>query len=283
MHGRRVDRANHGYLSYTWIDLYIKYLIGVARKHIRLLPRVRYIFDYIFNHYHCKLLTDNHAEKILALEEDISVHPEDSAKVMPFEIANSIIISEPQSIMVLDCGCRLALGIKDEPINVCFVIGEPGASFCLEHGAKRLDARRIGGGEAMEIMRRERENGCIPTVWFMDVIGGRFYAICNCRPDRYAALEATRISRMLQVDDPPNIAVSSGYIAKVDHSLCNGCKACMKACPFEAITLNSEEKAAVAFDSCMGCGLCVDVCMQDALSIVRNERKSVNFDVEELV
>lgn len=283
MHRWRIDRALHGYIYYTQIDRYIWFIISVARKQARLLPRSRHLLDYVFNRYHCKVLTEEHAEKLLTLNQDIVVDPERSARVIPFSIAHDIVLSRPQNIVVMDCGCRLAKGIKDEPLDVCLIVGEPGASFCLEHNAQRLHARRVGSEEAIGIMRRERENGCIPTAWFKDSAGERFYAICICHPGSCAALEATHIARTLQVDAPPNIAAPSGYCARVENTLCDGCQACVKACPFRALILDSEDKVAVIFDPCMGCGLCVSTCRQGAFSIEREERKGIPMDIAELV
>lgn len=69
----------------------------------------------------------------------------------------------------------------------------------------------------------------------------------------------------------------------MDRSLCCGCGTCIKACPFEAINLDGEDKAVVIFDSCMGCGLCVDECKQGAFALVRDERKGIPFDLDELI
>lgn len=284
MHGwRHLFLFLHGYIYFTWIDHYIKALMAIARRYIRILPRGRFIFDYFFNRYHCKVLTEEQAEKLLRLDHDIEVDPERSARIIPYPHANRIILNQPQSIVVMDCACRLERGGEDAgPYDVCLAIGEPVASFWLEHGERRLHAHRISAEEALDILRRERGRGSIPTAWFKDAAGNRFFAICNCRPGVCGALESLQIARMLQVEDPPTIAAPSGYCARVDRSLCKGCGTCVKACPFKAINLDGEDKAVVIFELCMGCGLCVDQCKQDAFSLARDERKGAPFDVEEL-
>jgi ferredoxin len=284
MHGWRVDRAIHGYVYYAWIDHYIKTLMSIARKYIRVLPRGRFIFDFFFNRYHCKVLTEEQARKLLTLDHDIEVDPQVSSRVVPYPHANRIILEKPQHIVVMDCACRMERGIRDpEDLNVCFAVGEPVASFWLEHGAARLHARSISAEEAIEILRRERKGGSIATAWFKDAAGERFFSICNCGPGTCDALEAARIAGMLQVDDPPYIALASGYYARVDRSLCIGCGTCVKSCPFEAVRLDGEDKAVVIFESCMGCGLCVDRCEQKAISPVRDERKGVPLDIDDLI
>jgi Pyruvate/2-oxoacid:ferredoxin oxidoreductase delta subunit len=273
----------HGYVYFNWIDYYIKTLMTIARRYIRVLPRGRFIFDYFFNRYHCKVLTEEQAEKLLRLDHDIEVDPERSARIIPYSHASGIILNQPQNIVVMDCACRLERGDENcRPYDVCIAIGEPVASFWLEHGAERLHARKISADEALEILRRERERGSIPTAWFKDAAGNRFFSICNCHPDSCGALESARIARMLQVDDPPMITAPSGYSARVDRSLCRGCGNCMEACPFKAISKDGEDKAVIIYDLCMGCGICVDKCEQDACSLVCDERKGIPFDVQEL-
>jgi ferredoxin len=182
----------------------------------------------------------------------------------------------------MDCACRKERGITGpEALNVCFAVGEPVASFWLEHGA-RLHARRVSPQEAIAIMERERERGSIPTAWFKDAAGDRFFSICNCGPDTCDALEAARLAAMLRVANPPGIAVPSGFRAEVDHSLCIGCGTCAGICPFQAVSLDGEEKAVVIIDACMGCGLCMDRCEQKAVSLIRDERKGIPLDLDHL-
>ncbi len=283
MNGWRVDRSVHCYIYFTNIDRYIWTLMNIARRYVRLLPRGRFIFDFFFNRYHCKVLTDEQARKLLTLERDVVVDPATSSRVVPYPHAHRIILEQPQHIVVMDCACRKERGITDpEDLNVCFAVGEPVASFWLEHGAGRLHARRISAEEAIAIMERERKRGSIPTAWFKDAAGDRFFSICNCGPYTCDALEAARLAAMLRVDDPPGIAVASGFRAEVDRSLCIGCGTCVKSCPFEAIKLDGEDKAVVIFEACMGCGLCVDRCEQEAVSLVRDERKGIPLDIDEL-
>jgi len=47
--------------------------------------------------------------------------------------------------------------------------------------------------------------------------------------------------------------------------LCNGCHACFKACPTEAITGKVKELHLISHDKCISCGACFDVCPTDAI------------------
>jgi ferredoxin len=274
----------HGYFYFTRYDLYVKGLLRFARRYIRFFPRGRALFEYFFKRYHYKVVTHEQMGKLLTLEEDVEVDPETSARIIPFEKFNRILLKQPRHIAVMDCPCRLEKGEKGcRPLNVCFAVGEPVVSFWLEHCADKYHARRISSEEALDILRRERERGHVATAWFKDATGGHTGVFCNCCKCCCGGLEAVRLADMLQVEDPPVMAAPSGYSARVNRSLCNGCGACVEVCPFDAVSLDGEDKSVLIYKKCMGCGACVDKCPQGARSLVRDPRKGVPLDVDELV
>ncbi len=57
---------------------------------------------------------------------------------------------------------------------------------------------------------------------------------------------------------------------RVIEELCVGCQKCVKACPFDAITM--ENKKAVIGDGCTGCGQCVETCNKKH-AIVKDEEE----------
>ncbi|MFB3818389.1 MAG: FAD-dependent oxidoreductase [Candidatus Methylomirabilales bacterium] len=57
------------------------------------------------------------------------------------------------------------------------------------------------------------------------------------------------------------------FIAKVDEALCSGCKVCLGACAYEAISRDEAKKVAVVNEAlCTGCGTCVATCPCNAIT-----------------
>jgi len=49
----------------------------------------------------------------------------------------------------------------------------------------------------------------------------------------------------------------------IEIELCNGCKSCLKSCPYDAIAIKGDK--AVVLEQCTGCGACIEVCRQEAI------------------
>jgi len=252
------------------------------RPYIRIFPRGRWLFDYLTDRYHFKLLTKEQITQVLTLDHDVAIEGGLAARVVPFPIANRVLLSQPDHIAVMDCPCRKEKGTKAcQPINVCMAVGEPVVSFWMEHGEK-YHAHRLSSAEALRLVEEERARGHIQTAWFKDATGGKTGVFCNCCPCCCAGMEAVRTARLLQVADPPPVGAPSGYAARMDRELCTGCGACVAACHFEAIEMDGEDKALTIYSRCMGCGICTEACPQAARSPVRDERKGVPLDIREL-
>jgi ferredoxin len=218
-------------------------------------------------------LTHDSAGKIIKLDRPLRVdNPE---RVIPFEIANRIILDTPGSIAVMRCPCRETKG-EDScgPLEVCMVVGEPFVDFVVEHGTN--GARPVSRQEAVEILGDTRARGWTHTAWFKDAMGGRFYAICNC-----CSCCCIPMGFMRKTGNQARFIIGSGYVAILDNEICAGCGGCEKICSFGAM---SDDTGTVIIDrdKCFGCGVCANLCPNGAAKMVLAPEKGVPFDVEAL-
>ena len=219
--------------------------------------------------FHSKVVKLDDAKSLITVKQEVSLTNLET--VIPYKHARDIILKNPDHIAVWDCSCRATKENPCKPIDVCLIVGEPFASFVLEH--KTNNARKISQEEAVEIIKAEDDRGHIHTAWFKDAMGDRFYAICNCCKCCCAAMSAFRVG-------VPIIA-PSGYVSEIGED-CNGCGQCIDFCQFEALTLK-DERAEVIYDKCMGCGVCVTKCPIDAISLKRDPAKGNPLDIKALM
>ncbi len=273
----------HGYVYARWPYLYIGIAVGehpLARifgPPVRLLRRLfpprsddghdRVTFT---DAYHGKVVPLEAATQLVTVSEDVTLI--DLEQMIPYPLARDIILQHPDHIAVLECPCRAARPNPCQPLDVCLVVGEPFASFVIEHHPRR--SRWISQQEAVEILRAERDRGHVHHAFFKDAMLGRFYAICNCCSCCCGAMQAW--SHGL-----PMLA-SSGYVARVDTDLCAGCGSCADVCQFAAISVD-HGFARIDAAACMGCGVCVAHCPQEALSLLRDPARGHPLEIRELI
>jgi hypothetical protein len=219
----------HGYIYARWPYLYIGIGTGEHPLAKRLAPFAGWINKIITKKkqgeladssigfadtYHGKAVPLETATQLISIKEDIKIH--DLEQVIPYQRARSIIMHNPEHIVVLDCPCRSARQHPCLPVDVCLIVGEPFASFVQEHHPKR--SRWITRDEAIAILKAEDERGHVHHAFFKDAMLDRFYAICNCCACCCGAMQAHR-------SGTPMLA-SSGYVSRVDEELCIGCGDC---------------------------------------------------------
>jgi Pyruvate/2-oxoacid:ferredoxin oxidoreductase delta subunit len=220
--------------------------------------------------YHGKVVPTEAASQLVTINADIRI--DDLEKIIPYRRARSIIMNNPDHIAVLECPCRSVKENPCLPLDVCLVIGEPFASFAIEHHPER--ARWISQAEAVAILEAERQRGHVSHAFFKDAMLERFYAICNCCQCCCGAMKAHN-------NGTPMLA-SSGYVAKVDDLLCIGCGECQQYCQFGAIS-SQNEHALIDEEICMGCGVCEAHCQQGAITLVRDPIKGVPLEIFNLM
>lgn len=299
----------HTYVYGRWSYTYIGTAIGergilarakraLAPLALRLSTGARWADE-----YHGKVLPTAAARRLVEVKEDVAaVVPE---QVLPFHSARDLVLSASGPLVAFDCPCRSARVNPCLPMDVCLVVGDPFATFVLEHHPSH--SRAITRQEAVEILEAEAERGHVHHAFFKHAMLDRFYAICNCCSCCCGAIWAQR--------NGTPMLVSSGYVARVDADLCVGCGVCAKKCPFDAVSLGGAARtpnmeavstggaartacapyeggevalargrepsrlAQVDAERCMGCGVCVRACPQNALQLVRDLGKPAPFEV----
>jgi Pyruvate/2-oxoacid:ferredoxin oxidoreductase delta subunit len=216
--------------------------------------------------YHGKAVPLETAKKLVLINEEIKIP--DLEQVIPYKRARSIIMKNPDHIVVLDCPCRSARENPCLPLDVCLIVGDPFASFIREHQPGR--SRWITRDEAIAILQAEDERGHVHHAFFKDAMLDRFYAICNCCECCCGAMQAHRTGT-------PMLA-SSGYLSQVDEDLCIGCSDCSSYCQFGALEVVDGVNR-VNYEKCMGCGVCISKCEHGALSLVTDESKGIPLEI----
>jgi len=275
----------HGYIYGRWTHLYIS--LGTGRHPLakKLAPYLGWLVNLenrskmdndqeetigIADTYHGKTLSVEQARKMVCINEEINLP--DLEQVIPYKRARSIILKNPEHIVVLECPCRSAKPNPCQPLDVCLVVGEPFASFVVEHNPTKT--RWISQEEAVEIINAEDARGHVHHAFFKDAMLGRFYAICNCCSCCCGAIHAHQ-------HGTPMLA-SSGYVAIIDDLSCISCGTCADNCQFGALSLGNIIME-VDEIKCMGCGICVDKCPQDAIMLKRDEKKPEPLEIFSLM
>jgi NAD-dependent dihydropyrimidine dehydrogenase PreA subunit len=220
--------------------------------------------------YHAKVVPLELAKDLVQVKEEVEIKNLDE-RIIPFKLVRDIVMKNPENIAVLNCACRMLQENPCEPIDVCMAVGDPFASFVVDHNV--LGARKISSDEAVKILTEVHERGNVHCAYFKDTCGDRFYAICNCCSCCCVGMKTWNDLKL------PLLA-SSGYVAKVSED-CTGCGTCAEMCPFSAITM--DDVAVVDWEKCMGCGVCEGACPDDAIHLELDPEKGDPLDIKKLI
>lgn len=281
------ETAVHAYLYGKYVQHYIWHMAkntGMVNKPPaeELAPEVEELIEILSNRvlreivsvetstYHGKVMPLDLACELVKVEEDVDVG-DISESIIPYPIARRILLENPQSLAVFECGCRLLQEEPCLPLDVCLAVGDPLASFIVEHEVN--NARKITQAEAIDILEAEHKRGHVHGAYFKDVMGGRFYAICNCCSCCCVGMQAWNRFNF------PMLA-ASGYCAEVSED-CSGCGDCADICPFFAIAV--DDVAVVERDKCMGCGVCEGACPTGSIELSLDPSKGEPLDIRAII
>lgn len=161
------------------------------------------------------------------------------------------------SLVRLPCICRKATTGEDK--RYCFGIGMDLTPIFRDVPDFR-DFDRIGSEEAKAFIRLLDTEGQTHSLWTFNT--PFIAALCNCDRDcmAYRFQIKMRLGKLMWKGE---------NIAAIDHSVCDGCRECMKRCYFGAIGYDRQNrKCSVRPEKCYGCGICRAVCKHDALSLL---------------
>ncbi|MCU0485018.1 MAG: 4Fe-4S ferredoxin [Anaerolineales bacterium] len=276
----------HGYVYARWTYLYIG--IG-TRRH----PLARWVSQHLpaprqpkqptpepanstskkhsmADTYHGKVVPLEAARQLVQVNEEVRL--ENLEKIIPYPTARDIVLHNPDHLVLLDCPCRMTKENPCLPMDVCLIVGEPFASFVIEHQSGH--ARWVTPNEALAVLEAEDRRGHVHHAFFKDVMLDRFYAICNCCSCCCAAIQSHQ-------NGSPMLA-SSGYVAVANSEICFGCGYCGTFCQFQAISYE-EGYAEVNPALCMGCGVCVNHCDEGGLSLQRAPARGEPLEIVHLM
>ncbi len=272
-----------GYLYLKYVPKYVATVAALFRAVQRLTTRsnkklFRPLISYFTERYHAKIVVTEDARKLITINEDVHVPKDVAESVIPYKHANQIIIRNPQAIVAIDCACRRTNNHDCEPANKCMFFGEPYASFMLEHG-KAYNATRLTVDEASELLDICHQRGYVHNAYFKNGVGNQIYAICNCDPVCCVSISAHKF--FLKFSHPHDSMAHSGRRPVLDAKRCDCPNACVKMCPFGAI---SEQNGLPVIDDnlCMGCGVCADICTKKAIVMETAPDKGIPFDMDVL-
>lgn len=123
----------------------------------------------------------------------------------------------------------------------------------------------VSADEAKEHLEQRTEEGLCHTASYM---GSAAYMskLCSCEYPVCVWLQ-------WRMDWGINGILKKGhYVSDQNLEKCNGCRECVDACQFKAITYSpSYKKAIFKQENCFGCANCMRVCPEDAVKMVPRE------------
>lgn len=204
--------------------------------------------------------------RIIPIEESLTV----THRVTTYDTLRALIEQAGEHLAIQECICRKIADLHEKPCamterrEVCMSLGDTADLYVEEGWARRIDQE-----EALEIARRNEEEGLVLMPGNEQKPG----FMCACCRDCCGMLA------MLRHFPKPAEVVASNYYAEVDATRCEACATCVGRCPIEAVSMNGH--ATVDLARCIGCGLCVPTCSENAMTLVRKEEETVPPETED--
>lgn len=165
----------------------------------------------------------------------------------------SEMVDRNNSFALLDCPCRTTSELVgdpcDKPKDVC-----AGMGFVADMVIHKGMARRVSKEEFLDAKARANEAGLVNAV---DNLKDPLQ-VCSCCACCCVGL------RLANLYNIPALIAKSHFESSVDSEMCDGCGACQKWCPMNALT-TKDDTCEVDYTRCIGCGVCAGKCKKGAL------------------
>lgn len=197
--------------------------------------------------------------RVIPIEE--SVDPD--FQISTYDELRHLIRQAGNRVAIQECVCRKISDMQGNSCTttdrreVCMSLGDL-ADLYVEEGW----ARRIGQEEALEIARKNEEEGLV----MMPGNEQEPNFMCACCSDCCGMLG------LMKNFPKPAEVVGSNHYAMVQPDRCKGCGTCITRCPIDAIHKNGSP-ASIDLKRCIGCGLCVPTCPESAMTLVAKEKE----------
>lgn len=186
-------------------------------------------------------------------------------EIMDYDRASNVI-KNAKFITASMCFCRHKMEHLGKacsaPMDVCLTFGDS-AYTLSKHGY----GRAIEAAEGLEILNMAYDYNLVQCG--ENVRDGSVF-LCNCCGCCCEGMQAIKQFGYL------NPIQTTAFLPQVIEDSCIGCGKCSKACPIDAIKIDTlSKKAKVDENICLGCGICVRNCHKKSIYLKHREKEII--------